>query len=335
MLADRMRMSFRNLLGKLNITIDHTKIDSTLTDYPVMVKLDEINFDFSKIREDGKGIRFKDSNGNYLAHEVEYFTTNKAIFHIKVPIVSSTVDTKISMEYSLAYETDYSDKTNVWDSNFVMVQHMGESLVDSTGNGNDGTNYGTTVVDGLNGKARSFDGVNDNILIGDKLDMRTGDWTLQSLNSISGVQSTGTTYVFSKSYAGVGHGRYGLGYTTTRNPRMFTSADDIDYSYNSPIVTALNTPNLISGVWNRISTFNLFYNDSKEIGVSISSFSTSDMDSTYPARIGSYTSSDRISPTGFFKGTIEELRISNIARSDAWIKADDYNLRQNNLITIE
>ena len=40
------------------ITIDATKIDADLTDFPVLVKLTSTNFDFSKVRSDGFDIRF-------------------------------------------------------------------------------------------------------------------------------------------------------------------------------------------------------------------------------------------------------------------------------------
>lgn len=55
--------------------------------------------------------------------------------------------------------------------------------------------------------------------------------------------------------------------------------------------------------------------------------------------VGTATERNRLGAQGgvadfYFNGIIDEVRISNIARSDAWIKADDYNLRQNNLITI-
>ena len=326
MLADRMRMSFRNLLGKLNITIDHTKIDSTLTDYPVMVKLDEINFDFSKIREDGKGIRFKDSNGNYLAHEVEYFTTNKAIFHIKVPIVSSTVDTKISMEYSLAYETDYSDKTNVWDSNFVMVQHMGESLVDSTGNGNDGTNYGTTVVDGLNGKARSFDG-NDIVAISSF--WNTTGTSVISIQKLVKTSDASTSVMFSS---------YNDDTATTLVQSVLNSGKHAiaGRRISADSYRTLSTSFAIDGSWQSYvgildfsnATGYIYSNGVKKLEDSFQTAGSSD-DILY-AKIGSQGNG-----TFLYTGQIEELRISNIARSDAWIKADDYNLRQNNLITIE
>ena len=128
-------------------------------------------FDFTKIQSDGKDIRFTASDETTLLdYERELIETTtepyQLVMHVRIPSVSSSVDTDYYMFYNNPDETvDGENKTGVWDSNFVMVQHMGDSLADSTINGNDGTNYGTTVVDGLNGKARSFDGVDDYIKV--------------------------------------------------------------------------------------------------------------------------------------------------------------------------
>ena len=82
-----------------------------------------------------------------------------AVYNVLVPTVSNTEDTEIYMWYGNASATDTANTTgDVWDDNYVMVQHMGDSLVDATGKGNNGTNVGTTVVDTEFGKARSFNG---------------------------------------------------------------------------------------------------------------------------------------------------------------------------------
>ncbi len=75
---------------------------------------------------------------------------------MKIPSISSTSDTVFYLQVDAT--SDKEDANNVWDSNYVMVHHMDSALVDSTGNGNNGTNVGSILVDGENGKARYFDG---------------------------------------------------------------------------------------------------------------------------------------------------------------------------------
>jgi len=45
------------------LTIDQTKVDDDLIDFPVLVKLTSSNFDFSKANADGYDIRFTSSDG--------------------------------------------------------------------------------------------------------------------------------------------------------------------------------------------------------------------------------------------------------------------------------
>ena len=51
-----MACSRVGVTGKL--TVDHSKVDSDCSDFPVKAILDGDNFDFSKARPDGYDIRF-------------------------------------------------------------------------------------------------------------------------------------------------------------------------------------------------------------------------------------------------------------------------------------
>mgnify|MGYP002685953215 CR=1 FL=1 len=70
----------------------------------------------------------------------------------------------------------------------------GAVLRDDSGNGNDGTIYGATPVNGVSGKALSFDGVNDYVSIASN-----GVFGVGSITTISlWVKPTGTSqYIFS------------------------------------------------------------------------------------------------------------------------------------------
>ena len=48
------------------LTVDSTKVDASLSDFPILVKLDNSNFDFSKAKSDGADIRFTESDGETL-----------------------------------------------------------------------------------------------------------------------------------------------------------------------------------------------------------------------------------------------------------------------------
>jgi len=349
---------------KRKIIIDHLKVDATETNYPAMSKFysdssvpawtssayvvgnivknnsgyykcatastakepgvtaswqddwiwlgDE--FDFTKIQSDGKDIRFTASDETTLLdYERELIETTtepyQLVMHVRIPSVSSSVDTDYYMFYNNPDETvDGENKTGVWDSNFVMVQHMGDSLADSTINGNDGTNYGTTVVDGLNGKARSFDGVDDYIKV-NNIGFNSSEISVQYNINIK--TDTGKNYAFDTN--------------NERDPLM-------KYEDNDPSIVIWGlgvttySPYTQGSKLNLWTNYTLKYNGTTE-GLYINN-----------VNVDSKTGSEVINFTDLWigecyllgyslNGYINEVRISNIARSGAWIKADDANLR--------
>jgi len=161
------------------LTIDCSKIDSDLTDFPVLVKLTSSNFDFSKANSDGYDIRFTSSDGTtLLKYERErHDSTNQvAEYWVKIPSVSSSANTEFYIYYRTEDTADGADPTNVWDSHYVAVYHLGESsgsCLDSTANANHGTFQGDlpTLVDGKIAKAQDFDGSGDYIDLPD-----SGSW---------------------------------------------------------------------------------------------------------------------------------------------------------------
>lgn len=83
------------------LSIDNTKIDSSLTDLPVLVKLDVGNFDFAKAELNGEDIRFTLSDGvTLLDFEKEnYISGVEAFYWVNVPTVSAIADTDIFIYY--------------------------------------------------------------------------------------------------------------------------------------------------------------------------------------------------------------------------------------------
>jgi hypothetical protein len=151
-----------------DITIDHTKVNESLTDFPILVRFNVDNFDFNKCREDGFDFRFYDSEGNLLSYQRERhdFANKKAEYWVKVPAISSSQNTVITLEYGNLTAADGADVANVWDASFVSLWHLDEEAdgtadeyKDSKGS-NDGTGIGTfaTNVEGEVGLAQEFAG---------------------------------------------------------------------------------------------------------------------------------------------------------------------------------
>jgi hypothetical protein len=128
----------------ITITIDKTKIEAPLMDFPIPIMLSEacgINgFDASDFFDNityasRKRLKAVTSTGQqcYIEVEPNLWGTNikQAFMHINVPYVSSTEDTVIHLYYNpqnidnTMYVGDTGDPIaqRVWDDNFLVVQH--------------------------------------------------------------------------------------------------------------------------------------------------------------------------------------------------------------------
>ncbi|MEM2507755.1 MAG: DUF2341 domain-containing protein, partial [Nitrososphaeria archaeon] len=153
------------------IIIDHTKVTAPLENFPIL--LDIIDPDLSKAHFDGSDIAFTIDQINTLNHEIEYFnsSTGHLVAWVQIPYLSNETDTELYMYYGNPDAQNQQNPTNVWNSNFIMVQHLEEvgtsNRYDSTINANNGTAYGG-IIKSTEGKidgADFFDGVNDYIRV--------------------------------------------------------------------------------------------------------------------------------------------------------------------------
>jgi len=129
---------------RIKLTIDHTKIDDTLSNFPVTVfftdaQAEEIFAEFDADEDFDRG-QFALGDDTLLYAEKELFdhSESKAIYHVKIPSISSSVDT----DYYFYYDNDADHNTtyigaigttageNVWDSNFKAVYHMADTDFD-------------------------------------------------------------------------------------------------------------------------------------------------------------------------------------------------------------
>ena len=143
------------------VTIDHKKIDANLEGFPVMLKLDDSNvpnFIDRIVSNPDNTLKFKVEDGTgsqcYVEKELWDYNARSVILHVKVPLVSSTVDTALTLIYdetipdNTAYigEAGSPAAQKVWDKFFTHVLHLSEighgtdnEYRDSTVKGNHGT----------------------------------------------------------------------------------------------------------------------------------------------------------------------------------------------------
>jgi hypothetical protein len=321
-------------MAKYKITIDSSKIDSNLTNFPLTVKLDGVFGGWSSLTQDNG--YFRNENNTILDHEVEYYVQgSQAVYHVRVPTVSSSSNTYIYLYTNGSGYTNGNNPTGVWDSNFLGVYHM-ETGLDSTSNNNDGVVTGTTTIAGLNGLSKSFDGTDDWI----QLPFTTKNETAMTYSIIGRTDTTSTDNDQMPIWEGQS-GANGYGAEEERHLYIpyFNRSDNIGFhnrNVNGNHIIEVPYTNLSYDHWsvtldNAFTTSDLVLYLGGSVASSLTQGGaslTSNFDTNI--RIGQNGANSR-----YFDGVIDEVRISNVARSSAWIKAEYHSLFGNLILNIE
>jgi len=320
------------------LTINSSLVDESLTNFPVLVVLDTSFFDFTKAKENGEDIRFTSSDGTtLLAYEIERWDKNggKAEIWVKIPSVSDISDTDFFIYYGNPDASDAQSPANVWDS-CAMVLHMKEASgtrKDSTLNNNDGTPNAVTkaLSERIDG-ADSFDGSTSyiNVLNSASLNFGTGSFSY----SFWFYSKAGTTQDIIDKKGGTATSTY-AGYKLTISSVAETGFSAVlgDGTNNVRLDTGPDSRRA-GNVWayftvvvdRALQTMVIYIDGESRVSASISSIGS--VTNTNPLRLGSQT------PSGsrYFNGYLDEVRIYNVARSAAWVKAS-YNSEKNTLLT--
>jgi hypothetical protein len=289
-----------------------------LTDFPVLVKLTSANFNFSKARSDGYDIRFTSSDGTTLLkyeRERHDATHQVAEYWVKVPAVSGTVNTDFYIYYGKSDATDGADPTNVWDANFYGVWHKKDDpdtshIKDSTSYARNGTKVAANEpieADGKIGKAQNYDGSNDKI-------------TLTAPNFSAWTEYTTEGWLYADTFPGgtgraIGWGGGGFNtlhlYATNEIWSSWRDSNRVWYDAKQSGYSTLTWYHVVS-TWKKNDRLRLYIN-----GVEVNSVVVPDLFTgqytgfTFGEQDGAY----------YFDGKLDEMRLSNSARSAAWIKA--------------
>ena len=191
------------------ITIPADKINADLTDFPLLVVINEDNFspaEVAAIYADPLKVSFT-LNSVDLYAEIESLSATEIRYWVKVFSVSSTINTNILFSFSLTSDNSayvgiigstpgqavWSNELGVWHG--VQDPSGGsDAILDSTTNANHGTSIGTMtsddLIDTVYGPALDFDGSDDYIDCGSPgYSSATG--TLFALLNLSSTQSGG------------------------------------------------------------------------------------------------------------------------------------------------
>jgi biopolymer transport protein ExbB len=153
--------------ARKKITLNMTQADtkSTVSQAPILVRLHTGNFDFANTKDDGGDIRFvaEDDKTALKYHIEKYDPVNElALIWVQAPKLESGKPSAIYMYSGNSKTSKADDVANTYDANTVAVYHFGEKdglPKDSTASNNNSTQFVAKLGDGsLIGGGATFDG---------------------------------------------------------------------------------------------------------------------------------------------------------------------------------
>lgn len=312
-------------------TSSATAIPAAQSNFPAVVDVT-----LASLKTTGNGGNVQNANGydigfysstdcatGKINYQRENYVGTTGEFEAWVPITTLNTSTVVYMCYGDAsVSTDPSSSTAPWDANYVSVYHLtnggAATTTDSTANKNDGVN--TSVQSSTAGQidgATSFDGTNGYIA------------PLGKTNIPSGAASTMMEGWFNASVATGGY-RVGVsvGDVTTASTGYFVLNHNGDAILGLQSHFDTDTGVFASAGWHHIAI--TYDGTTQNTYVDGSQFASNAQ--TYNVQLNNIHSIVGIgvdANPGFsdplWQGTIDETRISNVARSANWVKTDYWN----------
>ena len=356
---------------KYKITIDSSKIDGDLVDFPVAIVLssgtgtnniDATNI-FTTFGSDANRtkIAVTDVNDNQLYVEIEHWdhANERATLWVKVPGVASETDTVLYLYYDAtqsgngSYVGDIGDipAQNVWDQYFEAVYHFSQDpsgggageILESTSNAIHGkANYmeSEDLTDSPSGKAYDFDGAAEYVDVPDNSNLTFGDGASDDDPlTIETFVNMDEPTLFRLAEKRDGSNLEYIFFTGGSDQVAFFLYDNV----GSARLGRQSSNGSESGNANQWIHYAGRYNgdgtnagqDVLRNGVAIDV--TSSNQGSYFAMHDTGTplwiGGQTVTPS-YGDGEIAEVRISRFARADAWLKATTYTLN-NNLLSFE
>ncbi|MHA2028676.1 MAG: LamG-like jellyroll fold domain-containing protein, partial [Candidatus Kariarchaeaceae archaeon] len=322
------------------ITIDNNQVNSPspLTDFPLLIDIYDTDLR-DKTQPDGDDIIFTDITGTKLDHELELYDQmfNDSFTHlvawVRIPTLHATIDTELFLYYGNLNTGSTENPTGVWDSNYKGVWHLSEDptatapqFKDSTTNTNHGTSNNLVSNDQITGQidgALNFTDLDsDYINIGDQssLNMGSGEFSLELWFNYDGSDKGPLAGKGSYGSNGI---RYYLAIETTEGV-IKAEIDDDGAGGKEIITTGLVT--YADSMWHqammvRDGNYLRLYIDGLEVSDSPKDITGyGNLDRALPFYINTLASDTGGSLTDWSNVKMDEVRVSNIARSSNWIE---------------
>ncbi len=137
----------------------HLPVGVSVNDFPLLVRLNSGNFDFSQSQADGRDLRFTTADGAALPYQIEHwdFVGGQAAVWVKIPAITGNAVQEIKMYWGKSGVETLSSGASVFNASngYASVLHLGDTLTDEAGT-TEPSNVSTTVSKGLIGLGRTF-----------------------------------------------------------------------------------------------------------------------------------------------------------------------------------
>jgi hypothetical protein len=325
----------------MNTTSSGANVAGTVVNFPVLIRLTSANFTFANAQAHGSDIRFAKADGTPLPYEIEQWnaTTGEAEIWVKVDTVYGNDSTHSFMMYwgasTGSATTSLSNSAAVFDTanGFQGVWHLDEAenavANDATVNGYNGAPVNMTSATqspGAIGAARSFDGSSGCIeMIGtanSKLDFPiNGTYTVSAWVNIDTIDS------HAHAIADKGYFQFGL--------EIFGDNKYDFYQFNNNNAWEGSRSPAIEKTWVYLTgvrsgnTQSLYVNGTYMVGILDTTRDTTKVrNENNNVMIGKMINNPS-TDVRYFKGKIDEVRMSNIACTPDWIKLCYMNQQAN------
>lgn len=318
------------------IDVSFTPQAGDLDDFPALVILDSARVDYGAIDDAGADLRFiAADNTTELAYEIErYDEAGNSYIWVEVPRIATAGGSHFYLYHGNPQATDGQDPAAVWNADHHAVWHLAElvtdesqagSHADSTSNNITGTQRNNSSADdsvGCIAGCQSFDGNGDRIVIAENSVQITGT----AITIEARARMTSAPVEFPHVYGAGSDGRFW---------QIFWYRD-IDGWSNRYRVNGSQRENYTSdGAVNAWATLASVYDGTNVRlfldGVPIASTgATGDLSAP---NTDLWLGANPGLPGRQFTGLIDEVRISNVVRSDEWLQAQHLSLTDG-LLTI-
>ena len=318
--------------SRMQLTFNNSSRAENLNDFPILVTLDTNRFDYSRAQVSGNDLRFVDANGTVLSYEIETWNpSGQSSIWVKVPRIDASSSTdSMWLYYGNSSAASGQNAADVWSNGYVGVWHMNgnpsgtQAIQDSSSSNVDGTATGmdaTNQVNGPIGGALKFDGTSEYIRVAttstDPTAVDPSQLTIEAW-----ANSTGDTG-FAERIVNRRHTilltpyeSYGLATSATDGTQLINSTGSPDLKGTTGSLPA-DRWRYVTGVLSG-STTNLYVDGTlNATQTGVTSLGSSGDDITIGAGEMGLTSTI----SQYWRGGIDEVRLSNVARSAAWTAA--------------